>query len=88
MKALLLALCALTVVASAEPCQKEQTLVGKNALVRDGSGRTAGTVTTSGKSTTFRDGSGRTIGTPSVSGDSITYRDASGRITGTASVRK
>ena len=44
MKTLLLALCALTVVASAEPCQKERTLVGKNALVRDGSGRIAGTV--------------------------------------------
>ena len=52
MKTLLLALCALTVVASAEPCQKERTLVGKNALVRDGSGRIAGTASTSGNSTT------------------------------------
>jgi hypothetical protein len=88
MKTLLLALCALTAFASAEPCQKERTLVGKNALVRDGSGRIAGTASTSGNSTTFRDGSGRIIGTSTVSGDSITYRDGSGRITGTACVRK
>jgi YD repeat-containing protein len=63
------------------PAQAQQT------VIRDGSGRITGTVTTdSNGMQTFRDGRGRTTGTATTdSNGTTTFRDASGRTTGTAS---
>ena len=63
------------------PAQAQQT------IIRDGSGRITGTVTTDSNGTkTFRDGTGRTTGTATIdSNGTTTFRDASGRTTGTAS---
>jgi hypothetical protein len=68
MKALLATLCALiaTTVAFAEPSEKDRSLVGKDAAVRDSSGRVAGSANTTGKSTTYRDASGTITGTAKV----------------------
>jgi YD repeat-containing protein len=69
------------VLAALLPAQAQQT------IIRDGSGRIAGTVSTDSNGTkTFRDGSGRTTGTATTdSNGTTTFRDASGRTTGTAS---
>ena len=66
------------------PVQAQQT------VIRDGSGRITGTVSTDSNGTkTFRDGSGRTTGTATTdSNGTTTFRDASGRTTGTASGRR
>jgi YD repeat-containing protein len=59
----------------------------QQTVIRDGSGRITGTVTTDSNGTkTFRDGSGRTTGTATTdSNGTTTFRDSSGRTTGTAS---
>jgi YD repeat-containing protein len=59
----------------------------QQTVIRDGSGRITGTITTDSNGTkTFRDGSGRTTGTATTdSNGTTTFRDASGRTTGTAS---
>ena len=69
------------VLVLAAPAQAQQT------VIRDGSGRITGTVTTDSNGTkTFRDGAGRTTGTATTdSNGTTTFRDASGRTTGTAS---
>lgn len=86
MKTFLLTVCALMAVAFvavAEPCQKERTLIGTNATIRDGSGRVAGSAHTSGSGTTFRNGNGGITGTASFSSSgSQTLRDGSGKIPG------
>jgi lipopolysaccharide export system protein LptA len=63
------------------PVQAQQT------VIRDGSGRITGTVTTDSNGTkTFRDGTGRTTGTATIDANGMTtFRDARGRTTGTAS---
>lgn len=64
----------------------QKSLAGKDATVRDASGRIVTTTSSSGDNTTFRDSSGRIVSTASASGStSTTFRDASGRITSTAS---
>jgi len=89
MKTSLATLCALlvTAVAFGEAPDKDRSLAGKDATIRDGSGRVAGSATTTGKSTTYRDGSGRITGTAQQGSGkgSQTFRDGSGRITGSAS---
>jgi YD repeat-containing protein len=69
------------VLAAGLSAQAQQT------VIRDASGRIAGTVTTDSNGTkTFRDGSGRTTGTATTDSNGMTtFRDASGRTTGTAS---
>ena len=69
------------VLVLAAPAQAQQT------VIRDGSGRITGTVTTDSNGTkTFRDGAGRTTGTATTdSNGTTTFRDATGRTTGTAS---
>ena len=71
----------LALVLAGLPVQAQQT------VIRDGSGRITGTVTTDSNGTkTFRDGSGRTTGTATTDSNGMTtFRDASGRTTGTAS---
>jgi hypothetical protein len=71
----LLILVATPVLAQQSP---QQTL-------RDSSGRTIGTATTSGNQTTFRDSSGHTTGTATTNGNQTTFRDSSGYTTGTLS---
>jgi YD repeat-containing protein len=63
------------------PAQAQET------IIRDGSGRITGTVTTDSNGIkTYRDGTGRTTGTATTdSNATTTFRDASGRTTGTAS---
>jgi YD repeat-containing protein len=69
------------VLVTSLPAQAQQT------VIRDGSGRITGTVTTdSNGMQTFRDGRGRTTGISTTdSNGTTTFRDASGRTTGTAS---
>ena len=85
-KLLTLILGLVTALAHADPKQEFQALHGKNGTLRDASGRSAFSASSTASATTYRDSSGRITATASgTSPDRLTYRDASGRVTGTAS---
>jgi hypothetical protein len=77
MKLLFLLLFPILVLAS-DPIDKSETFAGKNAILRDGTGKISTTTNTLGNTTTFRDSQGRVL--VSASQSSTTFRDAQGRI--------